>query len=425
MGKRTVRVRKKDAPTVGSGRLLRTSLESYARKEQLTRLILSNYDTAENMNYELERVGIQLNDEDYMVWLIRRDSPQPKVAIETPERREMNAIASETIGRAFNCAVFHAELGAVCIIGTKHMDSGAIEFVDDPKGFNAKLEVTANEIVQLCAERFGHKAFVYMGRPHPGLRGVAESYTDVNNILNYCHLLNNVNPIVQYIDFELMQRSSPKGHRSLQLVKAYISSVERQNYTSASAAIMSLVDYEFINNPVPETVTLRLYAIYYLLLNTLEQAVEPPQELTDALIDSMSARLTLPDIKTKIDSVFDYISDYSRRAEESNQPTWLKLLIQFVDENSQDSNLSVNNLAHKFGLTPSYMTKVVKKHVGIGLFEYIQRKRLENAISLIGAGKTMTSIAKQAGFSDLRAMRRAFQKFEDATPSRFTDCTLM
>lgn len=87
-----------------------------------------------------------------------------------------------------------------------------------------------------------------------------------------------------------------------------------------------------------------------------------------------------------------------------------------------DPMLSLSLIAEKLSISPSHLSRVFKKERGVGLAEYICKKRVLHAKRLIAAGeRNVKELARQVGFSSDVTFIRVFKRYENVTPGRFAE----
>lgn len=405
---------------------LQGQLEKYARKEQLLKLLSGNFTNEPQMQQDLERVGVRLSSEDYMVWFIHAEQTEGLRLPHSGNNAFMTATsmveqaAFQLISQRYSCIVEHVEHGTVCILGMDHISPGGDRSQPD---FNGELAKMGSQLIKWSREHTKLELSIYMGRPSKGLSAIVDSYADVINMMNYCQFIDSSPGVVQYLDFEQMKMSESSGKQPLRMMKVYLSHIDRQDYSAAKEALLAYAEYELVTNAsVPEYARLKLNTIAYLLLIALESTPADTsgirtRDILNSITRVSAKNNAMAHLRSGIESVFEQIETAVRQDCEKNWPQWLRPLLDYVDSNCCDPSLNVAHISDRFGLTPAYVTKVMKQTIGTGLLEYIQRRRLEKATALIGSGKTLTEIAKESGFSSLRTMRRTFVRYEGATPS--------
>ena len=83
-------------------------------------------------------------------------------------------------------------------------------------------------------------------------------------------------------------------------------------------------------------------------------------------------------------------------------------------------DISLQSLAEQFGYSIEHLSRMFQKYAQINYKSYLSGIRLEHAVEEMEKGdKTISEIATQVGFSDSRAMAKAFQKKYGMLPSEY------
>lgn len=94
-------------------------------------------------------------------------------------------------------------------------------------------------------------------------------------------------------------------------------------------------------------------------------------------------------------------------------------LVRYIDENPGE-HLTLASLARKCFYNPSYFSRTFRERMGIPLTEYLLRRRIEYAKTLLRTTNLPAEeIAVQAGFGTRSAFYRAFSKQTGVTPGQF------
>ena len=84
------------------------------------------------------------------------------------------------------------------------------------------------------------------------------------------------------------------------------------------------------------------------------------------------------------------------------------------------ANLSLKMLAKESNVSPNYFSALFKKETGETLTEYVNRKRVEYAKSLLkGTSLQIQTVAQHSGILDLHYFCRLFKKHTGKTPSEY------
>lgn len=94
-------------------------------------------------------------------------------------------------------------------------------------------------------------------------------------------------------------------------------------------------------------------------------------------------------------------------------------IANYIYENYSE-NLTLDNVADKFNLSRSYLSKKFKSATGFGFKEYIINVRIQNACDLLlNTNKSITDIAFECGFNDSNYFGDAFRKAKGISPHKY------
>ena len=92
----------------------------------------------------------------------------------------------------------------------------------------------------------------------------------------------------------------------------------------------------------------------------------------------------------------------------------------FITANYTDHMMSATSIAEQFKISPSYLSRIFRADMGIGIVEYIHRIRVDAAKELLkDESLTMDAVAVKAGFSNRWVLTRVFKKVVGMTPGAF------
>lgn len=91
----------------------------------------------------------------------------------------------------------------------------------------------------------------------------------------------------------------------------------------------------------------------------------------------------------------------------------------YIDHHYKE-DISLKYLSSRFNYSTSYISKLFKTELGINYLEYLNRRRLQEAIfNLRDFNKTITDIAFEHGFKDQKSFTETFKNFFSYTPSEY------
>ncbi len=101
-------------------------------------------------------------------------------------------------------------------------------------------------------------------------------------------------------------------------------------------------------------------------------------------------------------------------------PSIGKYIVKYVDEHYMDSRLSQQEIADKFGIARSTVSKAFKETLKMNFVDYLHKKRVEHAEEFIAQGNfDVLKIAKECGYENEVTFKRAFVKHKGVTPREY------
>jgi two-component system response regulator YesN len=97
----------------------------------------------------------------------------------------------------------------------------------------------------------------------------------------------------------------------------------------------------------------------------------------------------------------------------------LKRAREYVDQHFREA-ISLQDVANAAGTEKKYFSRLFRRKTGMRFQDWLRYVRISEAIRLIKAqDNSLTEIAFEAGFSDLRTFERAFKRVTGQTACRF------
>ncbi|WP_367925245.1 helix-turn-helix transcriptional regulator [uncultured Ruthenibacterium sp.] len=166
-----------------------------------------------------------------------------------------------------------------------------------------------------------------------------------------------------------------------------------------------------------------------IILNTLfrkslETAHVHPLYI-DAISGKWAVRIENIDRISQVDALRrDMIRDYCREVQHhslANYTPNVRAMINFVNFNLNDPELSLKKISEHLGVNASYLSQHFNKEVGRSLPEYITDKRISQAKQLLSSDTNLSvnQIASATGFTDVNYFTKVFKRYTGYTPTSF------
>ena len=96
-------------------------------------------------------------------------------------------------------------------------------------------------------------------------------------------------------------------------------------------------------------------------------------------------------------------------------------VINYVQEN-YSSDLSNESIGKHFNYHPNYINRVIQKHTGQSLHQYVLSCRVAKALEMLQtSGLSVTEVAERVGFSSIKHFSQTFKSIYGYSPIHFKD----
>ena len=108
-----------------------------------------------------------------------------------------------------------------------------------------------------------------------------------------------------------------------------------------------------------------------------------------------------------------------RRPVGAEYPRALCKAVQYI-ERYPDSDLTVDDIALKAGVSKPYLFALFQKHLNLSPHKYLTNCRLNRAKTMLaGTAKSIKEIAAYSGFESIECFYRSFKKHTEITPAAY------
>jgi YesN/AraC family two-component response regulator len=113
--------------------------------------------------------------------------------------------------------------------------------------------------------------------------------------------------------------------------------------------------------------------------------------------------------------------DFSTEEEQNNiPPEEVIVIIKEYIEKNYNQNIKIAMFADKYFYSKEYLSKLFKNEYGFGIYEYVQKIRMERAKDLLSDPEiNIRSISERLGYADNNYFSKAFRNYYGCSPSQF------
>lgn len=140
---------------------------------------------------------------------------------------------------------------------------------------------------------------------------------------------------------------------------------------------------------------------------------------------AMMVKYILYSILLTIVREYDYVDLNKEYSYPKSTIKSIKAALDYIDDNLFSTSLSLNDIAFRASMSPTYFSSTFKKMHSVSPWEYITVKRVEKAVELLKTTElTKLDIAQRCGFSSSSNFYKAFSKITGKTPSQICKKTI-
>ncbi len=93
---------------------------------------------------------------------------------------------------------------------------------------------------------------------------------------------------------------------------------------------------------------------------------------------------------------------------------------EYIEMHLSDTNLNVSMICEEVGVIVQRLTPMFQEKLGMGIAEYVNHKRIEEAKKiLVGTKLTVKQIGEEVGYANTDTFTRNFRKLENMTPTEY------
>ena len=191
----------------------------------------------------------------------------------------------------------------------------------------------------------------------------------------------------------------------------------------------SLVDQLFEENLQIRHISLQLsYCMSFNLIGTILKVLNETGIDYDMsgymanMLNTMMQQGTIWQLKDQIHSIIGDICNIVTSSRESGNVQLKKRVLEYLDGNYPDSNLSLMWVADQFHLSGPYLSRYFKDQIGMNFADYLCRLRIARSKELMENPElSVVEIAEKVGYNSSNSFIRTFKRYEGITPGQYRE----
>lgn len=161
------------------------------------------------------------------------------------------------------------------------------------------------------------------------------------------------------------------------------------------------------------------------ILPILQEHMEPEAyekefgSFPETWLERMRALDTIDELEKRVASYFHQAMEAARRKRQHKKSKLITDILQYLDEHCSE-DISLQMLAERFFVNPSYLSRLFKEEVGQIFTKYVMQLRVRKAQQLLkDTHLKIYEVSEAVGYSDVKYFNKIFKDFTGLTPAEY------
>lgn len=398
------------------------SQNSILKTNFLLKLVKGTVDSSVPVEELLETYDISFCSDYFTVMLaniddyINAEAGTPSSGSLKFARLIIGNISMELLSNRYKVFVVDEENVVISIINLKE------DFTDN---WRKDLFDTAYELQQSVKKQYGINVSISIGNLQQDCPGISLSFREALEAMEY-KIVEGNGKIISYEDIKERSCSTEVYTYSLDTEQKFINCIKAGNFEGARLVMHEVIENSFYKHSLPAPMA---KCLLFAMINTMINAVKELSIICEKgfleeinPVERLLECKTVEEIAIHMDNILTKVGSYIEESNRSRGPDLWKDVMQYVNSNYSDINLSVSMIAAHFRVNPSYLSSYFKGKTGEGLLDFISKVRISKAKELLISGDiSITDLAHKVGYYNINALIRTFKKLEGVTPGKFRE----
>ena len=287
---------------------------------------------------------------------------------------------------------------------------------------NPKIDIifSCEHIKDLLINRLNCYVCVGIGNAYKDLKNIKKSYREAFEALNY-KVVYGKNQVIYFNDMSIESQGLDVKNEEINELGFYIKA-------GIDEKVIAIIDKIF--KDIDTTKNYNIGQVRVLSINIVTMVFNSITELGLDYEQMLESKDFPYNSILKIDTVTemrDYLIRFVLNAIKSIKGARAKKvnkvyieIVEYIQKNISDSELSLSSIANKFYLNPSYLCRVFKQEIGQSFIEYLTKIRIEKAIELFKKTDLRNyEVCEKIGVPDPNYFGKCFKKYTGISVSDF------
>jgi two-component system response regulator YesN len=394
--------------------LFMEEIEPSLREKSLQQLLGGEYSRNETLLQDCEKYGIDTHCTNVVILVEAEHLYREKRFL--PEERGVVAFALANVMQEIMSG--HPSVNGH-VIPYQGRGIAILQFAQekDQKAMQARTLDYARATTEALKAYLSFDVAVGIGRYYSHIADVPVSYNEAENALQY-RIFRDSEPILYIEDVEQAKKQTILRYPQ-HLASDIVDALEQGDLSSASEALGNFA--EILRNSQSYVF---IHQSYHILLSSIivsldKQSVNLMDVMDNDLFGQLKSKQTSGEICVWFEgTVFPLYVRLAQSGREIEVESGIQYICKHIREHC-GQDLSLVQCAELVGVSPSYLSRLFKKEMGINFLEYVVECKVVEAKRLLQETEnSISEIAELVGYSE-RNLNRIFQRYVKLSPGNY------
>lgn len=266
--------------------------------------------------------------------------------------------------------------------------------------------------------------YLSMTREYAGINGISSAYEEAVELLDYAYMsgISNIPVTAEYRhDCDNLDDHDNNHMDYLKAERNILNYIIMTQYAEAADCLANVYEKytsgsaqdKYIQTHVLKTIQTYLLDISSIFPHDFAVSLNLKRGMNPSLSLNERYQITASNLQQM---------DVFIRKNQSIENRVAKNILDFINQNYNDPNLSRDVIADNLGLSISSISHIIKENTGKTLTELINEKRIAKACELLKTTSlTLQQVAEQSGYTNTWTFSRAVKNATGVSPGRFRE----
>lgn len=286
--------------------------------------------------------------------------------------------------------------------------------VVDNKGYVREMQEEIARRMERLAVRLRLSGTIGVGQVYRDVNDINKSFVDATTATEY-RLASGGVQVVFFDDIvDRQDEFAPVALKEKMLLKQSVKQGNAENAEEILGHILA-----DIREKEPSLMIARLSCME-LVNEVMEVVRELGMELPGDVLGSLLLFENLDSFDQSFRQLVHMVADYAVKMRSSQNDILVSDILQYIRDNMASCNISLKEVADRFGLSTTYLSRLIKQNIGYTFTDYLVELRLDEAKRLLRETELpVKDIVSRVGYIDLASFTRKFKLSEGKTPGQY------